>query len=145
MLQDDAERDACALTGVDDGLGARRVDFERLFEQHVLARVGKTRNERQMRAGRRENQRRTDRRIAHQRIEVARHREIETCEERVASLARGTERAGDVDALGEVAQALRVRRDGHAEADNGDATARRGRHVRILGPAVWWLDHLTTV
>ena len=43
MLQDDGERDTRALAGVDDGLGARRVRFERFFEEHVLARFGKAR------------------------------------------------------------------------------------------------------
>ncbi len=81
MLQHDRQRDAGALAGGNDCIGARGVRFERLLEQHVLAGGGKAFDQRQMRARRRQDQRRTDRRIVGQRIEIAGHRKIEArCE-----------------------------------------------------------------
>ena len=89
----------------DHRFGARRVGFERLFEQHVLAGGGEALDERQMRARRRQDQRRVDRRIVDERIEIAGEREMRIALAKcVASLRRRAVGAGDVDALGEVAR-----------------------------------------
>ncbi len=122
MLQHQAERDPAAFRGLDQARGALDRDLDRLLEQHVLAGRRRALDQLEVRGRRAEDEQRLDGLVGEQRIERIGGRQLEFLGDRVAARARAGEHTSDLDPVGEVEQALGVRRDRHAGADHGDAT-----------------------
>src|SRR6185312_7205536 len=104
-------------------LGAGGGDLQGLLEQDVLAGGRRPRDQLAVGVGRRQDHHRLHARIGEERVEVGGQREREAgAEGRAAGFGRAPG-AGDLDLVGEVEEALRVRRHRHAEADEADAEA----------------------
>jgi len=118
VLQDDSQR--LVLARGDQSFGACQRDLQRLLEQDVLAGRGAALDQLEMRVRRREDEHDVDRAIVEDRLQPIGEREIEALGELAPSLLRRAIRIGHLGALPKVEQALRVRCDGHAEADQCD-------------------------
>ena len=121
VLQHDAERDASGVRRLDQRLRPFERDLQRLFQKHVLAGRGCALRQLQMRVRRRQHHHRVDAAVGEDRIDVGGDGKTPTRGESGAPRFGRAVGGRDLDAVGKVEQALRMRGDGHAEPDDGDA------------------------
>jgi hypothetical protein len=115
VLQHHAELHVPA--GLHELFGARGGNLERLLEQDMLARGGAARDKLQMRVRRREEEHGIDGAVLQDRVELVALREGEALGEASSSFLRRTIGIGDLHAMLEIEQALRMRGHRHAKPD----------------------------
>ena len=121
MLEHDAEGDARVAARPDELLGLLGRGLDRLFEQHMLAGRGASAGDVEMGVRRREDRYCVDRCVVEDRVEAVAERKVEPRAERLAPRRARAEGVGDLDLVGEVDEAFGVRRDRHAQSDDGNA------------------------
>src|SRR5216110_2990628 len=113
MLQDNSQ--FYVRAGLDELFGPGGGDLQRLLEQDVLARRGELFHELEMRVRRREDQDRVNALVVNDLVERIRLRKRKALRELRPASRRRAVRIRNFYL--QVLQALRVRRDGHSQAD----------------------------
>ena len=121
MLQHHAESHAGVATGFHHLLGAGGRNFQRLFQQHVLAGFGGGENEIAMRIRRRQDRDAIDALVREDRVEIAGDRKLVFVRKRLAARFGRAVGRRDLDAILQIDEALGMRSDRHAKADDRHA------------------------
>jgi hypothetical protein len=126
VLQHDAEFYSGALGRFHQFGGTLETDFQRLFQKHMLAGLGRTAHQVEMGVGRRQDHHGIDGPVGEDGVEIVADGQAVGVGEGLAPGLGRTVAGGDLDTVGEVGQAFRMGGDGHAETDDGNAGFRHG-------------------
>ena len=131
VLKHDPQRDPGGAARGDQFPCAGRGDLDRLLQQHVLSGRCTAAGNVEMRVGRRQDENGLHRSVVENPVQAVAQRKGKALAELGSPALARAEGMDDLDLVGEVEEAARMRRHRHAETDERDTRLRHVRPVNV--------------